>query len=144
MHQDKCIEIARDAAVECNERHDYMPATPLLAETWLPHRWVVDAMQAAAYDAELERDQYRNGNTTLLDALMQLAEGVPGADANAQKVLGEAGMLHPADGTLNWAALAAREPKQQTWAEAVNECVTDPAERTRLLAMGDGPATAPR
>ena len=48
MHQDKCVEIARQAAVDCGERHDYMPATELLAETWTPHRWVVDAMLLAA------------------------------------------------------------------------------------------------
>ena len=142
MHQDKAIELAREAAVDCGERHDYMPATPLLAEVWHPHRWVVDAMLNAAAVAEGERDRYRSGNTTLLDALMQLAEGVPGADMNAQKVLGEAGMLNPADGSMNWAALAARKPKPQTWAEAVNECVTDPAERARLLALGDADAGA--
>lgn len=141
MHQDRCVELAREAAVDCGERHAYMPATPLLAEVWQPHRWVVDAMLLAADEAERERDQYRAGNTTLLDALMQLAEGVPGADINAQKVLGEAGMLNGADGSLNWAALEARKPKQMiSWEQAVNECVTDPAERARLLALDDDPA----
>ncbi|HNB43676.1 MAG TPA: hypothetical protein PLL72_05725 [Burkholderiaceae bacterium] len=48
MHQDRCVELAREAAVDCGERHAYMPATELLAETWLPHRWVVDAMLMAA------------------------------------------------------------------------------------------------
>jgi hypothetical protein len=56
-------------------------------------------------------------------------------------VLASAGLLNPADGTLNWQALEDRKPKQQTWAEAVNECVTDPVARERLLAMDDaGPA----
>ena len=27
MHQDRCVELAREAAVACGERHDYMPAT---------------------------------------------------------------------------------------------------------------------
>jgi hypothetical protein len=49
-------------------------------------------------------------------------------------VLASAGLLNPADGTLNWQALEDR-------AEAVNECVTDPGARERLLAMDDaGPA----
>lgn len=137
MHQDRCVELAREAAVDCGERHAYMPATPLLAEVWQPHRWVVDAMLLAAHEAEQERDKYRAGNTTLLEALMQLAEGVPGADVNAQMVLGEAGMLNGADGSLNWAALEARKPKQITWAQAVSECVTDPEERARLLALDE-------
>lgn len=24
MHQDRCVELARQAAVDCGERHDYM------------------------------------------------------------------------------------------------------------------------
>lgn len=137
MHQDRCVELARQAAVDCEERHGYMPATPLLAEEWQPHRWVVDAMLSAAYEAEQERDQYRAGNTQLLEALMRYAEGHADAGEFAQPILAAAGMLNGADGSLNWAALEARRPKPRTWAEAVNECVTDPAERARLLAMGD-------
>lgn len=137
MHQDRCVELAREAAVACGERHSYMPATDLLAETWQPHRWVIDAMLLAAHEAETERDGYRAGNTTLLEALMRYAEGQEGAAEFAQDVLGRAGMLHPGDGTLNWAALEHRKPKPITWAQAVNECVTDPEARARLLAMSD-------
>lgn len=135
MHQDRCVELAREAAVACGERHDYMPPTDLLAETWQPHRWVIDAMLLAADEAERERDQYRAGNTELLEALMRYAEGQESAPAFAQDVLGRAGMLNGADGTLNWAALGQRKPKPITWAQAVNECVTDPEERARLLAL---------
>lgn len=137
MHQDKAVEIAREAAVDCGERHEYMPATPLLAEDWQPHRWVVDAMLIAAAIAEGERDRFRAGNTQLIEALMRYAEGQSDAAQFAQPILAECGMLNGADGTLNWAALEARRPKQQTWAEAVNECITDPVERARLLAMDD-------
>ena len=59
----------------CGERHDYMPATDLLAETWQPHRWVIDAMLLAANEAELKRDQYRAGNTELLELWMKLFDG---------------------------------------------------------------------
>ena len=38
-HQDKAIQLAREAAVDCEERHSYMPPTPLLAEDWMPHLW---------------------------------------------------------------------------------------------------------
>lgn len=137
MHQDRCVQLAREAAVDCGERHDYMPTTELLAETWQPHRWVVDAMLLAADEAERERDAFKAGNTELLEALMRYAEGQESASAFAQDVLGRAGMLHPGDGTLNWAALEHRKPKPITWEQAVNECVTDPAARARLLAMSD-------
>lgn len=138
MHQDKAIELARDSALNCGERHDYMPATPLLAEDWMPHRWVVDAMLMAAHEAEQWAIRYRNGNTQLLGLLMKLHAGDDILDVveQAKAVLTNAGLLN-SDNTLNWDALEARKPKQQTWAEAVNECVTDPAERARLLALDD-------
>jgi hypothetical protein len=137
MHQDRCVDLAREAAVACGERHDYMPATDLLAETWHPHRWVVEAMLLAADEVERERDAYMAGNTELLWALMRYAEGQEGAAEFAQDVLRRAGMLNGADGTLNWQALGARKPKPITWEQAVNECVTDPEARARLLAMSD-------
>lgn len=137
VHQDRCVELARQAAVDCEERHGYMPATPLLAEDWQPHRWVVDAMLSAAYEAEQDRDRYRAGNTELLELLMKLHAGEHAAILpRVREILAGAGLVN-ADLTLNWPALEARKPKPQTWAEAVNECITDPAERARLLAMGD-------
>lgn len=143
MHQDRCIQIARDAAVDCGERHDYMPATPLLAEDWHPHRWVIDAMLRAAHEAERERDGYRNGNTTLLGLLMKLHAGEhTKVLQEADTILRAAGLVR-GDGTLDWDALEARRPRQMTWAEAVNECVTDPDARARLLAMDDTPKPAP-
>ena len=71
MHQDHCREIARAAAVACHERHDYMPPTPLLAEVWHPHQWVVDAMLLAAHAAERERDRYKAAE---IQRLAKLAE----------------------------------------------------------------------
>jgi len=53
-----------------------------------------------------------------------------------REILAGAGLVN-ADNTLNWPALEARKPKQITWEQAVNECVTDPEARARLLAMGD-------
>lgn len=141
MHQARCVELARQAAVDCGERHDYMPVTRLLAEVWHPHRWVVDAMLLAAHDAEQERDRYKAGNTTLLGLVMKFCEGThPDVLTEAQPVLASAGMLNDEDGSLNWQALKDREPKQITWAQAVNECVTDPEARTRLLALDDDEA----
>lgn len=135
MHQDKCIELAREAAVACGERHSYMPATDLLAETWHPHRWVVDAMLLAADEAERERDAFKAGNTELLELLMKLHAGQHESILpRVREILAGAGLLN-ADNTLNRAALEARKPQRQTWAEAVNECVTDPEARARLLAM---------
>lgn len=135
MHQDKCVELARQAAVDCGERHDYMPATELLAETWQPHRWVVDAMLLAAHEAEQERNGYKAGNTELLALWLKLLEGQDIIDVQerVREILEGAGLLR--DGKPDWDALEARKPKQKTWEEAVNECVTDPEARTRLLAM---------
>lgn len=135
MHQDRCVELAREAAVECGERHDYMPATDLLAETWSPHRWVVDAMLKAADEAERERDAYKSGNTELLELLMKLHAGEHASILpRVREILAGAGLVD-ADNRLCWDALEARKPKQKTWTEAVNECVTDPEVRARLLAM---------
>ena len=137
MHQDKCLELAREAATWCAERHDYMPPTELLAETWHPHRWVVDAMLLAAGEAEKERDAFKAGNTDLLELLMKLHAGQHESILpRVREILAGAGLVD-ADNALNWAALEARKPKQKTWAEAVSECVTDPEARARLLAMDD-------
>lgn len=93
-------------------------------------------------DAQEEARRYRNGNTTLLELFMRLIDGDDIADVlqEVRQILRETGLLN-ADNTPNWPALQARKPKRQTWAEAVNECVTDPAERARLLAFDD--ATLP-
>lgn len=137
MHQDRCVELARQAAVDCGERHDYLPATELLAETWQPHRWVIDAMLVATDEAERERDSFKAGNTELLELLMKLHAGEHSALLpRVREILAGAGLLN-GDNTLNWPALEARKPKQITWEQAVNECVTDPEARVRLLAMGD-------
>jgi hypothetical protein len=138
MHQDKAVELAREAAVDCGERHDYMPATPLLAEVWHPHRWVVDAMLLAAHEAEKERDAFRAGNTELLELFMKLHAGddLINVMERVREILHGTGLLN-ADNTPNWQALEDRKPKQITWEQAVNESVTDPEARARLLAMGD-------
>ena len=137
MHQDRCVQLAREAAVACGERHSYMPATDLLAETWQPHRWVIDAMLLAADEAERERDRFKAGNTELLELLMKLHAGQHESILpRVREILVGAGLVN-ADNTLNWAALEERKPKPITWAQAVNECVTDPEARARLLAMSD-------
>ncbi|MCE1017256.1 hypothetical protein LU646_05195 [Pseudomonas alloputida] len=41
------IEIARKAAVDSIHRYFYMPTTPEAAKSWLPHRWVIEAMRSA-------------------------------------------------------------------------------------------------
>ena len=138
MHQYQCVEIARQAAVACHERHDYMPATEVLAQAWQPHRWVIDAMLCAATVAEGERDRYQSGNTELLGLFMRLIEGddIPELTDRVREILTQAGLVNP-DHSMNWEALEARKPKQISWEQAVNELVTDPEERARLLAMSD-------
>ena len=112
-----------------------MPASEAEAETWNPHRWVVDAMLLAAGEAEKERDAFKAGNTELLELLMKLHAGQNESILpRVREILSGAGLLN-ADSTLNWPALEARKPKPITWEQAVNECVTDPDARTRLLAM---------
>lgn len=48
LDDDQLIEIARKAAVDSVHRYFYMPATTEDAKSWLPHRWVIEAMRAAA------------------------------------------------------------------------------------------------
>lgn len=138
MHQNRCVELARQAVVDCGERNDYMPKNDTQAKNWVPHRWVIDAMLAAAHEAEQERDQYRSGNTELLELWMKLfdEQEIDSIRNRVYEILTSAGLLS-ADGVLDWAALEARKPKPKTWAEAVNECVTDPEVRAKLLALGD-------
>lgn len=133
--QEKCLELAREAATYCGERHSYLPKTDLEASDFQPHRWVIDAMLAAALQAEGERDQYRAGNTELLELWMKLIEGSDIIDVQerVREILQGAGLL--VDGKPDWAALEARKPKPVTWEEAVNQIVTDPAARERLLAL---------
>lgn len=105
-------------------------------------------------DVLRERDSYRAGNTALLEALMDMVyqhcpmddsiaeimnHGHLSANENAIRILEEARMTKPTGGgwILDWAALEARKPKRQTWAEAVHECVTDPQEIARLMALDD-------
>ena len=137
MNHNQCVEIARGAAVACHERHAYMPIDVQQSEQWLPHRWMVDAMLMAADVAERERDSFKAGNTELLQLWLKLLDGQDIIDVQerVREILEGAGLLR--DGKPDWAALEARKPQPKTWAQAVNECVTDPAERDRLLALGD-------
>lgn len=141
MHQDKCLELARQAATDCGERHDYLPDSDSLAETFTPHRWVVDAMLLAADEAERDRDSFKAGNTELLELLMKLHAGQRDSILpRVREILAGAGLIR-ADHTLDWAALEARKPKPKTWEQTVRECVTDPAEVERLLALDDNATT---
>ena len=95
---------------------------------------------AEIYRLPAEVASYRAGNTALLEALMLAHEERDSANAARCGVLCEAGMLDE-DGACNWPALEARKQKQQTWEQAVRECITDPAEVERLLALADDATT---
>lgn len=108
----------------------------------------LDDAQEAVEEERSFVAKYRAGNTALLEALMDMVHqhcssvdsdlidhGYLSANEDAVAVLEEAGMVK--NNRLLWDALEARKPKQQTWVEAVNDCVSDPAERARLLAMAD-------
>lgn len=123
MHQDQCVEIARQAVVACAERHEYMPATEVLAEVWKPHRWVIDAMLCVATVAEGERDRYQAGNTELLGLFMKLVDGDIDAIERVKAILRDTGLMN-ADSTLNWHALDARKPKQTSQ----NQASIDPVD----------------
>jgi hypothetical protein len=98
-------------------------------------------MLCAADVAERERDQYKAGNTELMELWLKLLEGQDIFDVQerVREILEGAGLLR--DGRADWAALEARKPQQQTWEQAVRECVTDPAEVDRLLALADDATT---
>lgn len=79
---------------------------------------------------------YKAGNTELLELLMMLHAGDHTKVLHrGRDILLGAGLLN-VDLTLNWPALEARK-RPVTWEQAVRECVTDPAEVERLLALDD-------
>lgn len=52
----KFKELAREAALECYVKYNYLPASKEAAENWHPHVWVTDAMQkACASESERAR-----------------------------------------------------------------------------------------
>lgn len=115
---------------------------------------------------EEQVEALRNGNTKLLEALMDMVnqffysknedgkddEDGPilnhsfmSAEECAIGVLLEAGMAEEVPGMgyrLLWDKLEARKPKRQTWEEVVRECITDPEEVERLLALDNDATTA--
>jgi len=114
---------------------------------------IISGLYVSLDEMKGERDSYKAGNTALLEALMcmcnqhcahrasgALDHGYLSANEDALEILEQAGMATPVKGdgwTLNWAALEARKPKPQTWAQAVHEVVTDPVEIARLLALDE-------
>jgi len=124
----------------------------------LPAQGPVD-VDVMPLDEQVKR--LRAGNTALLEALMDmvnqffysknrsgqydedgdiLSHSFMSAEEGAIEVLIQAGMAEEVPGKgyrLLWDKLEARRPKQQTWEEAVRECITDPAEIERLLALSD-------
>lgn len=113
---------------------------------------------AEIYSLQTQVESYRNGNTELLEALMDmvgqffigndmdgpLRHSFMSAEEIAMAVLIAAGMaeeIGPNCCRLLWDKLEARKPKQQTWAEAVRECIADPAEVERLLGLSNDAST---
>lgn len=47
MTRDQAIQIARREALNSREGHGYLPVTDADAQTWMPHEWVIAALQAA-------------------------------------------------------------------------------------------------
>lgn len=45
MTREDAIALARVYARTSAERHSYLPTTKEEAETWMPHEWVVEAIQ---------------------------------------------------------------------------------------------------
>jgi len=120
-------------------------------------------LEAPVMPADEQIARLRRGNTDLLEALMDMvnqffyhknehsqsdedgefiSHAFMSAEEGAIAVLIDAGMAEEVKGKgyrLLWDNLEARKQKRQTWAEAVNECVNDPDERARLLALDDKP-----
>jgi hypothetical protein len=103
--------------------------------------------------------RFRNGNTALIDALMNMVWQFVGeddpdaafshqfisAEECALETLVDAGFAEQTKPGANsyrllWAKLAERKAAartpQMTWEEAVDLCVTDADERARILALG--------
>lgn len=48
MTRDQAIDIARRRALNSKDTHAYLPVTDDDAKAWMPHEWVIDAIQAAS------------------------------------------------------------------------------------------------
>lgn len=61
------VELARESALSNRSEHDYLPQTREQAETWQPHGWVLDAIQAASLGAQSPAGQELAGFGTFRD-----------------------------------------------------------------------------
>ena len=126
MHQDRCVELVREAAVACGERHDYMP--PRICS---PRRGSCTAGSSTRCcwqptRLSARRDEYRAGNTELLRLLMMATPGSTSRSCRGvREILVGAGLCergqHAELGRPGRAQAEADHREQ-----AVNECVTDP------------------
>lgn len=51
-HDFDAVKLARESALSNRSEHDYLPQTREQADTWQPHGWVLDAIQAASLGAQ--------------------------------------------------------------------------------------------
>lgn len=118
-------------------------------KAWLQRSDVKLHVKPLVEELQAERDALKAGNTALIEALMNMAWQYMGdqdghcshsfmsAGEDCCEVLVEAGVATDTGGgcILNWAALEARKPQRQTWAQAVAELDAPPEEKARLLAL---------
>jgi hypothetical protein len=72
MNNEHLFHIAKQAAVTCTERHDYMPLA--MTDEWAPHQWVIDAMSAAA-DSDIPKIDARPVQLSVVGVLRDDDDG---------------------------------------------------------------------
>ena len=66
MKRNEAIEIARRAALESVENHNYIPSSKNEAETFNPHEWVIDAITKAR-DENVKQVNFGANHSILAD-----------------------------------------------------------------------------
>lgn len=72
----KLLALARQAALHCEERYGYLPATEDAAATFLPHQWVLDAMSLAAAAGVPAKDMHDTMEVPMHDTVFNAVHRV--------------------------------------------------------------------
>ena len=116
-----------------------MNSDPAAPEVLTPET-ELDMLRQEVYDSMETVEQYRGGNTELIEVLMKVMGDKPDARVSALMLLTECGMVRQ-DGALNWPALAQRKDNRWTWEQLVRKFVKQPSEVDRLLNMDSAPSS---
>lgn len=74
MKRSRIIEICREAALQSEERHEYMPRDPHEKENFDPHWWIIEAV-IAAVEESARRDHFAACAPINFDTAVKIFDG---------------------------------------------------------------------